>query len=512
MSLPEGVQTAALSFGAGFDALGGNVGATLTIEVIFPPVGTNPAPDRLVWAEDGRAFFPFDVSVDAASPEDALAPLPVVDQPGWLDQFGNEYSNWYYRATLRYTKGNQSRQLIRLFQPVTGTEVVDMDTLFAEGGVEAPVVYLRYPVKSVNGVLPGPDGNVDLGELGGGDPGTGPAVDQTARDAAQAALEAAQGRYLVPAGGIPSSAMDSAVRSALSLAGTAYQLPGGGIPGSQLAPAFRQLVTDAQSTATGAATAAAAARAVADAAYVKPGGGIGTADLATTVVGWLNLAQTAVQPAAMASALASKADLVNGVLPTSQLPALATSERVVVASQAAMLALTTAQVQRGDVAIRTDGAGTFILGADDPSVLGNWSLLNAPTDAVSSVNGQSGAVTLGKADIGLANVDNTSDQSKPVSTAQQAALDGKSATGHGHTAAAITDSTVTGRNVLTAASQAAARTALGITGTGADGAPGAAGAQGAPGGFLLLPQGVTVVPTNPVPAAGTLVFVRGTAA
>jgi hypothetical protein len=41
---------------------------------------------------------------------------------------------------------------------------------------------------------------------------------------------------------------------------------------------------------------------------------------------------------------------------------------------------------------------------------------------VSSVNGRSGAVTLAKSDVGLANVDNTSDVNKPVSTAQQTAL------------------------------------------------------------------------------------------
>lgn len=45
------------------------------------------------------------------------------------------------------------------------------------------------------------------------------------------------------------------------------------------------------------------------------------------------------------------------------------------------------------------------------------------TDAVASVAGKTGNVTLVKADVGLANVDNTSDASKPVSTAQQAALD-----------------------------------------------------------------------------------------
>lgn len=43
--------------------------------------------------------------------------------------------------------------------------------------------------------------------------------------------------------------------------------------------------------------------------------------------------------------------------------------------------------------------------------------------AVDSVNGQIGVVVLDKADIGLGNVDNTSDANKPVSTAQQTALD-----------------------------------------------------------------------------------------
>lgn len=44
-----------------------------------------------------------------------------------------------------------------------------------------------------------------------------------------------------------------------------------------------------------------------------------------------------------------------------------------------------------------------------------------------------------KADIGLSNVDNTSDAGKPVSAAQQAALNGKAATGHTHTTSQITD-------------------------------------------------------------------------
>lgn len=61
--------------------------------------------------------------------------------------------------------------------------------------------------------------------------------------------------------------------------------------------------------------------------------------------------------------------------------------------------------------------------------VGDWIISNGSTwekvdntDAVTSVAGRTGAITLTKTDVGLANVDNTSDASKPVSTAQQTAL------------------------------------------------------------------------------------------
>lgn len=97
--------------------------------------------------------------------------------------------------------------------------------------------------------------------------------------------------------------------------------------------------------------------------------------------------------------LTTKADLVGGVVPTSQIPVIALNTSVTVADQAAMLALTSSQVQPGDLAIRGDGAGTFMLMATDPSVLSNWKLLDAPADAVSSVNGQTGVVVLGASDV-----------------------------------------------------------------------------------------------------------------
>jgi glycerophosphoryl diester phosphodiesterase len=99
-----------------------------------------------------------------------------------------------------------------------------------------------------------------------------------------------------------------------------------------------------------------------------------------------------------ATALESgKADLVGGVVPTAQLPALAIGDTFPVASQAAMLALT---AQRGDMAIRSDTtpARTYVLAADDPTVLGNW--LRVSFGDIASINGQTGVVVLAAADVG----------------------------------------------------------------------------------------------------------------
>jgi hypothetical protein len=81
----------------------------------------------------------------------------------------------------------------------------------------------------------------------------------------------------------------------------------------------------------------------------------------------------------------------SGLIPTNQLPALAITETSVVASQAAMLALT---AQVGDVAVRTDVNKSFILTAEPATTLGNWQELLTPTDSVLSVDGLTGAVSL----------------------------------------------------------------------------------------------------------------------
>ncbi|UXE04834.1 minor tail protein [Gordonia phage Eudoria] len=184
----------------------------------------------------------------------------------------------------------------------------------------------------------------------------------------------------------------------------------------------------AQSSADDAGTSAAAAAASAEEAADVVAAGV--PDATDTTKGGVRLAGdlggTWEEPTV--PALAMKADLdSNGKLLSSQMPAQATHESVVVTSTAERLALTPAQVQPGDTAIQVGnpGRGTYSLQGADPSDPGSWVLQVAPTDAVSSVNGYQGIVVLGKGDVGLGNVDNTSDLAKPISTAAQTALDGK---------------------------------------------------------------------------------------
>lgn len=157
--------------------------------------------------------------------------------------------------------------------------------------------------------------------------------------------------------------------------------------------------------------------------------GVSVSDLATATQG--AKADTAVQPGALGTAAARNVGTASGnvpvlgaggVLDEAVLPALAITDTFEVANQTAMLALT---AQRGDVAVRSDLNKCFILKASPASTLANWVELRTPTDAVLSVAGKTGAVTLVKGDVGLGNVDNTADANKPVSTAQQTALDGK---------------------------------------------------------------------------------------
>lgn len=107
----------------------------------------------------------------------------------------------------------------------------------------------------------------------------------------------------------------------------------------------------------------------------------------------------------------------SGLINSSQLPPLAITDTFVVASQAAMLALT---AQTGDVAVRSDLNKSFILTASPASTLGNWQELLTPTDTVLSVFSRTGAVTATAGDYSATQITNTPAGNIAATTVQAA--------------------------------------------------------------------------------------------
>ncbi len=84
-----------------------------------------------------------------------------------------------------------------------------------------------------------------------------------------------------------------------------------------------------------------------------------------------------------------------GKVPQSQIPAVALSEyKGDVADAAAMTALT---AQQGDWCTRQDEGVDYILSGSDSSVAADWRPISSPNNGVTSVNGNTGAVTLAAA-------------------------------------------------------------------------------------------------------------------
>jgi hypothetical protein len=99
----------------------------------------------------------------------------------------------------------------------------------------------------------------------------------------------------------------------------------------------------------------------------------------------------------LTSASTLDATKLSGTIPNASLPPLALTDVHVVTTEAEMIALT---AQEGDVAIRTDVKKSFIHNGSTSGTIGDWNELLTPTDAVLSVNGQVGVVSIDASDIG----------------------------------------------------------------------------------------------------------------
>jgi len=181
-------------------------------------------------------------------------------------------------------------------------------------------------------------------------------------------------------------------------------------------------ITDAQATITGAATTIDTEDLTASRALASDSSGkVAVSSVTATELGYLSGVTSAVQTQLGGKQATSEKNQANGYagldssgkLSDAVLPDLAISEYLgEVANETAMLALTG---QEGDWCTRSD-VGTIYIITGNPASTGGWMQLSYPGTPVKSVAGKTGVVTLVKGDVGLGNVDNTSDADKNSAT------------------------------------------------------------------------------------------------
>ncbi|HEX9230062.1 MAG TPA: hypothetical protein VF885_25970 [Arthrobacter sp.] len=407
MAIPAGISTALVHLDAPISFIGDPGQLHVTIKSSVP----------LVWAATGTPLANFIDNINPGEGTELAVELPHTDQPGFLDGNGNTFTGWSYVVEIVYEKsGEQVHFPTREFQILTGQDSVDL-ALVPAGESYVPVVAPILPVTSLEGFT----GAVTLTQLQLDLVDNTPDLAKPVSTATQAALDTltanANSRILRPADPNADRILfwDDSAGAYVSLVHAAPL----NITGTTLS------ITAATGAAAG--TMSAADKAKLDAAT-------GDATPSTVVMrystGASNFSKVFITDTPVAPGEATRKDYVDnkvaavtygtlGVVPTSSLPPLAINEVFApVADQAAMLALT---AQRGDMAIRSDNGRTYVLSTDSPATLADWKEVMA-AGQVQSVAGKTGVVALVKADVGLANVDNTADTAKPVSTAQQSAL------------------------------------------------------------------------------------------
>lgn len=142
MGYPVGVQLSTLTFSNPITFLGND--ATRTEVSVQATAG-------VVWAATGQPIDDFAELVAPGSGMPGSLTVPFVDQAGFTDQAGNDFTMWAYVVTRTTYFGNASKTVKKNWQPLVGQGTVDFDNL-PGGSIGLPVAVPPNPVSSIAGL------------------------------------------------------------------------------------------------------------------------------------------------------------------------------------------------------------------------------------------------------------------------------------------------------------------------------------------------------------------------
>jgi hypothetical protein len=140
--IPAGITTATVHL----DAPVSFTGEPGRLHVVIAPSVS------LIWTATGTPLGSFTDTFSLNPGKELVVELPHTDQPGFEDGFGNDFTGWYYTATVVYEKdGRRINFPARDFQILSGQEEVDLALVPAGQAAPVPEIAPILPVTSIDG-------------------------------------------------------------------------------------------------------------------------------------------------------------------------------------------------------------------------------------------------------------------------------------------------------------------------------------------------------------------------
>jgi hypothetical protein len=140
--IPAGITTATVHL----DAPVSFTGEPGRLHVVIAPSVS------LIWTATGTPLGSFTDTFSLNPGKELSVELPHTDQPGFEDGFGNDFTGWYYTATVVYEKdGRRINFPPRDFQILAGQTEVDLALVPAGEAAPVPEIAPILPVTSIDG-------------------------------------------------------------------------------------------------------------------------------------------------------------------------------------------------------------------------------------------------------------------------------------------------------------------------------------------------------------------------